>query len=66
MSTSKEVTLWCDAPDCPRWTYGDVPSTKSVRELRSNAKRRGWRYRDGNDYCPEHARSLSDEDGGGG
>jgi hypothetical protein len=52
LSISKEITIWCDAPDCPKWSQepGSVAST-----IRADKQRRGWKYRNGKDYCPKHS-----------
>lgn len=52
MSISKEITVWCDHPDCPTWAQeaGSVASA-----LRADLRHRGWATLDGQDYCPKHA-----------
>lgn len=62
MSISREVTVWCDAPDCPEWgPQGDYATT--AQEARLKSRRLGWRYRDGRDLCPAHAASARSSHG---
>jgi len=58
MSTSRDITIWCDHPDCYVWdTYGAGHDT--IRRTRQTAKEVGWTYRRGKDYCPRHETEKS-------
>ena len=68
MSTTRQVTIWCDHPRCTRWIVAMEDDT--VTEARTDARMRGWRtgVADPNrapasnprlDFCPEHARADS-------
>lgn len=63
MSFTREVTLWCDAPEgdgrCIQWTQANPPAIRSVTDSRRDAQQRGWRYRNGKDLCPYHAGTES-------
>lgn len=49
MSISKQVTVWCDG--CQEWVQA---SGGTVKQLRKELQRRGWRLtRDGRDFCEE-------------
>lgn len=57
MSTSKEVTVWCDGftPDgvCQNWTVGSGNNrtvTAARRDVRDNW---GWTRKGDRDLCPE-------------
>lgn len=51
MTATKEVTIWCDGPDCLRWTYGAGVS-RTAKEARWGARLKGWVHRNGKDLCP--------------
>lgn len=57
MSWSKNVTLWCDGDDCREFIYGG----RYVRRSRQEAKKSGWKYIDGKDYCPGCAEELFED-----
>lgn len=66
MSTSREVTVWCDfeadGRRCMSWTYGhNSAPQRTGREARRNAAKEGWRHRDGHDLCPCHAGTCRSE-----
>lgn len=50
MSTSREVTVWCD--ECHGWTYGDGAPHRTAAKARQAAHRVGWKCRAGRDLCP--------------
>lgn len=52
MTYFTEVWIQCDYGNCLR-DFGPEGSTASA--TRKNARREGWRYLNGDDYCPEHA-----------
>lgn len=58
MSITKEITIWCDYPDCPKWVQepGSIASA-----LRRDVCRRGWTYKNGRDYCRDHAKKKPEE-----
>jgi hypothetical protein len=62
MSTTRTVTVWCDAPDCTEWVYAGNDSRRgaSDTDARADAKAKGWSSRrefGGTiDLCPEHTR----------
>jgi len=49
------VTITCDGPSCGAMRETRRPDAFAPRE-RLAAIDAGWAYREGNDYCPEHAR----------
>lgn len=49
MSYSKIVTLWCDGLNCWENYESDCARATTARKY---AKKDGWVYRDGEDYCP--------------
>lgn len=51
MTTTRHVTVWCDAPDCGAW----IGQEDSAADARKYAKDFGWVRRNGRDLCPEHA-----------
>lgn len=57
MSVSTTLTLWCDFPDCPVWTYGPDNYRRSS-DIRQGVKPFGWRRVKTpsglKDYCPRH------------
>lgn len=55
MSASKNVTLWCDFPNCLQHWEGGGASGHSVSQTRLEARSYGWRYRDGKDTCKTHS-----------
>ena len=55
MSWSRQTTIWCDG--CEKWDQAGG----TVRQLRRDLKRRGWRYLGGGlntDLCPECAKKV--------
>lgn len=52
MSTSKEVTVWCDGDGCHNWTHGDRGPHATAADARKGARREGWVRADGRDLCP--------------
>lgn len=60
MSTTKQITLWCDGTDnghsCGAWiqTEGLEPATRAA--IRARGKRGGWSTNGPLDYCPRHLR----------
>lgn len=48
MSITKTTTLHCD--NCGEWVQGSWHT--KTRELRLSAKKAGWTYLGGKDYCP--------------
>lgn len=55
MSTSREVTVWCDDEGCGEWTYGNGDNHTNA-EARLGARRLGWECSSRGDFCIEHAR----------
>lgn len=68
MTANKEVTIWCDYPDCVEWTVGGGANHTTL-EARKGARKEGWttRYVSINgestsgrkdfglkDFCPKH------------
>lgn len=51
MTWTKEITIWCDELDCPRWRQEGAPS---VAWLRKELEPEGWVFVGGRDLCPEH------------
>ena len=51
MSFTKEITIWCDHPDCNEWIFGGTRVTSSRKYVR----RSGWVCIGGRDLCPKHA-----------
>lgn len=62
MSIRQSFDLFCDADDgCGQWAdvtarFGSVGSRAIARDLRSAARRIGWTFRHGKDYCPKHSK----------
>lgn len=71
MSWEKQtlITLYCDGKKAeanswidgePRYecgeAYGGVIST--LKYVRQDARQVGWKYREGKDFCPRHARVV--------
>lgn len=52
MSTSREVTVWCDGDGCHAWTYGADAPHRTAATARRGARAEGWVHRDGRDLCP--------------
>jgi hypothetical protein len=42
MSSTKEVTIWCDVSDCQNWSYGDGFPCRTVAEARKSVRQLGW------------------------
>jgi len=61
MSYTKNTTIWCDWTNedesdiCNNW-YGN--EGKNVSDMRVDAKKEGWSYKDGKDYCPHHTKNI--------
>ena len=57
MSYTKEVTLWCDAPDCQEWVQLNNYESKggSVSAARIYARARRWTSVGNKDYCKQHS-----------
>lgn len=55
MSCTIEIIIACDI--CGENNGGD-DRHKSARQIRTDRKREGWVYRDGNDFCPKCAEEL--------
>ncbi len=60
MSARSIVYLYCDGGDeCPRMDEGNIPFSsdatpgETAAMQRKYAKREGWIYRNGKDYCAE-------------
>lgn len=51
MSTSRQTTVWCDTPDCGEWYLG----SGTAKDVRSEARKLGWRRRKNKDECPSCA-----------
>lgn len=53
MAYTKEITLWCDEPDCHEWTVasGNLGKVSAVRRV---AAKQGWVFRNGRDFCSKH------------
>lgn len=51
MSVTKETTIWCDYPDCGNFQQDPW----LARQIRRRLREKGWKRRNGKDYCPEHA-----------
>ena len=49
MSTSREVTVWCDC--CRDWTYGRGGPHSNAKDARKGAKEEGWARELGQDLC---------------
>jgi hypothetical protein len=64
VSYSRETTVWCDwtgatpSEFCEEWVQEPSPH---VADARKAAKRQGWVFRNGKDYCPEHASNKIQE-----
>lgn len=50
MSMMIERFLVCDGEDCGE-TYGVDDHYRDAKEHRQHAKKAGWTYRNGKDYC---------------
>jgi len=55
MSLVIERFLKCDGPGCDK-TFGIDMRHMSASKHRTEAKKEGWRIRDGKDYCPKCTR----------
>lgn len=53
--------LLCDYPGCDA-TDGSGGGDSGARDLRRDCKQRGWIYRNGKDFCSEHARTIEDKE----
>lgn len=56
MSVIRTVNLWCDDPDCAdadAYSSGSN-SFNTVAAIRADARRGGWKHKNGKDYCPDH------------
>lgn len=56
MSTSREITVWCDATNadgqrCQEWINHGMSTVAEARRL---AREDGWVKQKGKDYCPDH------------
>ena len=50
MSYTKEITLWCNIPECNNWkTF----SAGRILNARKEANINGWTYKNGKDICNE-------------
>ncbi|QCQ57474.1 hypothetical protein SEA_SUCHA_29 [Microbacterium phage Sucha] len=51
MTISREVTVWCDHPECGNWEQ----SSSTAADLRRRLRKHGWKVgiRGGRDYCRE-------------
>lgn len=52
MTAVKTIEIACDYPDCDEVPDSSMPT---VPEARAAAKKEGWIYRGGKDFCPRHA-----------
>lgn len=57
---TRAITVWCDekydsegTDDCIQWHEEQVAT---VSEARLIGRTLGWRFIDGRDYCPKHAK----------
>lgn len=55
MSVIKTLDIQCDAKGCLTWGFGAAGRRVYVKDARHRARTEGWVYRNGLDYCPEHA-----------
>lgn len=51
MTWTKELTIWCDAPECAAWRQEQA---RSVATLRRDLEPEGWVFLGGKDLCPAH------------
>lgn len=58
MSLTRSVTVFCDfvvdevnGTVCGQW---EAEGVHTGREARAEARRLGWTYRNGQDFCPRH------------
>ncbi len=59
MSYTKDITIWCDEPECMRWTQGNA-TTKSVQLARRHIRATGWTYTVAfGDRCPPHSQETT-------
>lgn len=50
---SKATTIWCDYKNCSDWAGN---TNELAEEIRKSARKEGWTYRNGKDYCPKHSK----------
>lgn len=51
MSAERQYKIACDGPNCRDWIIAKV---ETVAAARKQARKDGWRHRDGKDYCRAH------------
>jgi len=59
MSIVVERFLICDGAGHCAESFGVYEGERTAKEHRKAAKLNGWTYRNGRDYCPEHAKELA-------
>lgn len=63
MSTSRQVTVWCDGTrpggqPCTDWTYGACAHSDTAASARAGARAEGWVRAGKRDLCPACAASA--------
>jgi hypothetical protein len=50
VSTSRQITVWCDVEGCSEWNQ----QSGNIRQVRKEVRKHGWALRNGKDLCPKH------------